>query len=540
MLFQSPEFLLFFLPVVLAGLFLIGSFGRPLPAMLWLVAASLIYYGWWRLDFLPLLLGSIAFNYVVGLELTRRPRRWLLALGIAADLGALGWFKYSGFLVEVFDQATGADLPVPQVALPLAISFYTFTQIAYLVDAHGGAAGERSPLRYALFVLFFPQLIAGPIVHHSEMLPQFQRSETYRPRFPTLILGLTGFAIGLFKKVFIADPLGPVAALAFGPAAEGLAPNFVDTWAGAIAYTLRLYFDFSGYSDMAIGLALMMGLRLPINFASPYKAASIIEFWARWHMTLTRFLTAYVYNPLVVTLTRRRVAAGKPTLSRAHPQAVPFLVLLAVPTLITMLLAGVWHGAGWTFIVFGLFHGLMLVVNHAWRALRRVWGVRRSFGGLGRAGGILLTFIGVTVSFVFFRAGDMIQALTVLRGMSGFGGEVVHVVPIGALDPNAMEPARYLLWRLLSVQGLQLVGGLAIIWLLPNTAEYIERIAGGVERRVEAARALFPWPLLRRWGEALVPGRPTFAQGTVIGLLLALGLLRALSVRPAEFIYFTF
>jgi D-alanyl-lipoteichoic acid acyltransferase DltB (MBOAT superfamily) len=535
MLFNAPEFILAFLPATLAGFYLIGATGRQTAAILWLVAASLFFYSWWRADYVPLLLASLAFNYLVGSALARRPRRWLLALGVAADLAALGWFKYAGFLAELANGLADAGLPVPQILLPLAISFYTFNQIAYLVDAYSGETRDTGFLRYMLFVVFFPHLIAGPIVHHKDMLDQFERPEILRPRADALILGLTAFAIGLFKKVFIADPLAPMTELAFGPAADAIAPPFVDAWMGSIAFSLQLYFDFSGYSDMAIGLALMFGIRFPVNFNSPYKAASIIEFWSRWHMTLTRFLTAYVYNPMVTAIARRRARKGKPLFNRSAPSVGPFVVLVAVPTLVTMGLAGIWHGAGWQFVVFGLLHGALLVGNHAWRSLRKVWGIDGSLAWPGRAIAVLVTFLAVTVTLVFFKASSLEHALTVVRGMVGLGGEVALMPKLGGVDPAMHGPWQALLARFASPQGLLFAGALAIVWFLPNVQQYLGFICGPVERHVAEARQA-----LRVRFSRLVQVRPNLLHGGIVGALFGLALLRALSVAPTEFLYFTF
>lgn len=540
MLFNSPEFLLAFLPTVVIGFFLIARIGRPSWAVAWLVAASLFFYAWWRLDFLPVLLLSVLFNYAVGRMLLNRPRTWLLGAGIAGNLGALGWFKYSGFLADAINGLTGTGIPVPHVLLPLAISFFTFQQIAYLIDAHAGEVRETGLMRYTLFVVFFPQLIAGPIVHHKEMLDQFEKPEVYRPRLESLVLGLTAFAIGLFKKVFIADPLASQTPLAFGPALDGLAPGLIDAWFGAIAFSLQLYFDFSGYSDMAIGLGLMLGIRLPVNFASPFKAASIIEFWQRWHITLTRFLTGYLYTPLVLAAMRRRQRAGKPMLKRSAPDAGAFVSLLAVPTLITMGLAGVWHGAGWQFVVFGLLHGALLVLNHAWRFAGHKLVPDVDLGRAGRAASVLATFLTVTVTLVFFKAASLAQALTVLRGMAGLGGDVEVMARLGGLDPSSQSALGQLATRLATMQGVLLLAALAIVWLLPNTPQYIETIAGPVERRVEeTARGVRGWLTAVRRSSPLV-ARPSALQGAVVGVLLSLALLRALSVAPTEFLYFTF
>jgi D-alanyl-lipoteichoic acid acyltransferase DltB (MBOAT superfamily) len=540
MLFNAPEFLVGFLPITLAGFFAIGAFGRPYLAILWLVAASLFFYGWWRPEFVLLILGSASFNYLVGLRLGRTPSRAVLTFGIAGNLALLGWFKYSGFLAELMNDLSGAGLPIPSVVLPLGISFYTFQQIAYLVDAHSGDAHEKSFAHYALFVTFFPQLIAGPIVHHREMLSQFHLPETYRPKLSNLILGLATFSIGLFKKVFIADPLGGQAQLAFGPAADGIVPMFADAWFGTLAYTLQLYFDFSGYSDMAVGLGLMFGIRLPLNFASSFKSGSIVEFWSRWHMTLTRFLTAYIYNPVVVAITRRRVAAGKPVLRQKHPEAVPFAVQLAFPTLLTMGLAGIWHGAGWQFLVFGLFHGMLLVINHGWRAVRRVYGIDRKFGRPGQVAAVLVTFLSVTVSFVFFRSDSLEHALLIVQAMAGFGGEFRGIPSATGPDLAAMGGFEMLLWRFTTLPGILVITGLAIVWTLPNTAQVIERVAAGVDRDADAARRVIRWPLLRWDMPVRLPLGNRFLQGSCVGALLALGLLRVLSAAPTEFLYFTF
>jgi D-alanyl-lipoteichoic acid acyltransferase DltB (MBOAT superfamily) len=339
----------------------------------------------------------------------------------------------------------------------------------------------------------------------------------------------------------LADPLGTQAALAFGPSINGAAPGFADAWFGAIAYALQLYFDFSGYSDMAIGLGLLFGIRLPVNFSSPYKAASIIEFWSRWHMTLTRFLTGYIYTPLSMAITRRRVETGKPLFRMSAPKAGPFLIQLAVPTLVTMGLAGIWHGAGWQFVIFGALHGVMLVINHAWRLARRQAGFGQPLGWQTRAVGVVVTFLAVTVSLVFFRSVSLEQALAVVRGMAGLGGDVVYMTRLGGANVANMAGIASLLHRFDSLQGFLIFLGLAIVWLLPNTAQYIESIAGTVDRQVGKLREVVRWPLFRpnRW-DVLAYARNNPLQGAMIGMLLAVALLRALSVAPSEFLYFTF
>jgi D-alanyl-lipoteichoic acid acyltransferase DltB (MBOAT superfamily) len=544
MLFNSPEFLFGFLPISLAGFFFLSRFAKPSWAAIWLVLASFVFYAWWRTDFVPLLVLSMAFNFAMGLALARNQdqsfAKPLLIFGIAANLAALGWFKYSGFFAEILNDMTQWGVPVPSITLPLAISFYTFNQIAYLVDVHAGEARERSFVNYMLFVLFFPHLIAGPIVHHKEMLPQFAQPETYRFNLNNFVLGMTAFGIGLFKKVCIADPLASQTEIAFGPAESGLAPSFIDSWYGSIAYALQIYFDFSGYSDMAVGLGLMFGIVLPINFASPYRAASIIEFWSRWHMTLTRFLTGYIYNPIAMALTRRRMAAGKPTFSRNKPRFEPFLVMVAFPTIATMTLAGVWHGAGWTFLVFGVWHGLALTINHGWRAARRAYHWDRTFGWAGTAVAVIVTFVTVVIGLVFFKSASMDQALAVLRGMAGFGGEV-QLMATRTFNPAEATVLEFFQWRVVSMQGALIAIAFLIVYCLPNTARYLEYLSqamkdGGLARKV----VHFPLRLARRIGGGVLLRNGDFLQGSVVGILVALAMLRVISAAPTEFLYFTF
>jgi D-alanyl-lipoteichoic acid acyltransferase DltB (MBOAT superfamily) len=551
MLFNSAAFIAFFLPLTLAGYYLLGTRAGSRAASLWLFAASLFFYGWWDVRFLPLLGLSLLANYAIGRALARRPRRWLLVLGVGANLGALGWFKYSGFLASVANQLTGAGLPVPQVILPLAISFYTFQQIAYLVDAADGETDEASVDRYCLFVTFFPHLIAGPLVHHREMLAQFNRPETYRPKLGNLALGLTVFGIGLFKKVMLADTMAPAVGEVFGPAGAGVVPSLIDGWLAAIGFALQLYFDFSGYSDMAIGLALMFGLRLPVNFNSPYKSASIIEFWTRWHMTLTRFLMTYLYNPVLRALTARRVRAGKPLLRKGSPALGPFLALLVTPTLVTMTLAGVWHGAGWQFLVFGLMHGMLLVGNHGWRFLRHRLGLGAAIGHPFRPVGVGLTFAAVCLSLVFFRAESLGQAVTMAEGMvpglhhilsatvvpaAGAGmaatADAAAQLP-GMAGPVGAPHGTGLLDRVTARLGdpdvLRLLLGLVIVWALPNTQHWMrgQIVALGVDKNADQAGGLLRW-------------RASAPQGAVVGALMCWTLLQTFSAAPTAFLYFTF
>jgi D-alanyl-lipoteichoic acid acyltransferase DltB (MBOAT superfamily) len=411
MLFNSFPFLFVFLPVCLAGYFGLARLGAPRLANLWLALASLGFYGYWQYappgggeaarvyPYVALLCASTALNYLAGARLQQRPRRGVLALGIGANLAVLGYYKYAAFGVRTFDRLFGAHHAVPQIILPLAISFYTFTQIAFLVDAYRGLAREMSFSRYCLFVFFFPHLIAGPIVHHAEIMPPFARPEMKRWLPANVAAALCWLSLGLFKKVAIADSFAPLANAVY---AHSGAVTSLKAWAGVLAYAFQLYFDFSGYSDMAIGLALFFNVRLPDNFDAPYRAADIVDFWRRWHITLSRFLRDYLYFPL---------GGNRRGPVRRH-----------VNLLITMLLGGIWHGAGWQFLFWGLYHGLLLVGCHLWKTLRRPLPA-----SLSRA----LTFAAVLLGWALFRARSLTQAGEILGAMLRPATARWHDLPSG-------------------------------------------------------------------------------------------------------------
>lgn len=387
MLFNSYEFMFLFLPMTFAGFFFLGHKGKNEWATLWLVLASFFFYGYWDVRYVPLLFGSICFNYLVGrqLEINNGHKEWLL-FGIVINVLLLGYFKYTDFFLSTVNDVAGANLfDLPHIVLPLGISFFTFTQTAYLVDAYRGEAKNQSFLTYCEFVTIFPHLIAGPIINHKEMIPQFVADKTFRINYENIALGLTIFTFGLFKKVVIADKLAIYANEAFSHADS---IDCVEAWIGALSYTMQLYFDFSGYSEMAIGLALLFNLEMPVNFNSPYQARSIIDFWRRWHMTLGLWVKNYLYIPM----------GGN---RRGEFKKMRNLF-------VSMLIIGLWHGAGWTFIIWGGLHGMLLMVNHAWRKtginLPKVlnWG---------------MTFLCVVICWVFFRAASVNEAILVLGGM---------------------------------------------------------------------------------------------------------------------------
>src|SRR3982075_987043 len=398
MLFNSYLFIFLFLPIALIGYFALGRLGNLAPVM-WLALASLVFYSVSNWEFVLLLLASVAFNYGIGVllisgRLRPLPRFAVLTIGVAGDLLVLGYFKYAGFLAANLNAIFSTGFTV-NILLPVGISFYTFTQIAFLVDAYRGKVARYRLPDYVLFVTYFPHLIAGPILHHKDMIPQFERAAAKRPDARMILCGLIIFAIGLFKKTCLADGIQPLVTLAFGQNA----PSFDQAWIGVLAYTFQLYFDFSGYSDMAIGISLMFGIFLPLNFNSPYKATSIIDFWRRWHMTLSHFLRDYLYIPLG---------------GNRHGPALRYLNLA-----ITMLLGGLWHGAAWTFVVWGALHGAYLCINHAWNNYGPK--VAPRFARAADIAGLMLTFLAVVVAWVFFRAENIEWAIYVLAKMSDPG-----------------------------------------------------------------------------------------------------------------------
>lgn len=429
MLFNSYSFIFLFLPLTCLGYALLGLLRSRKISLTWIVLCSIVFYGAWNPANLLIIAPSIAVNYVVALMIRQavlkgadgqRQATVLLTLGILFNLSFLGYFKYKNFFLETVNMAMGTDFVLTAVILPLGISFITFQKIAFLVDVRSETIQEFDIYDFLVFVFFFPQLIAGPIVHYREMMPQFDRLN-YRFNAGDVAVGLSLFAMGLFKKVMLADGVAVYASPVFASAEQGQSIDFFTAWIGALAYTFQIYFDFSGYSDMAIGLGRLFGIRLPVNFNSPLKASSIIDFWSRWHITLTRFLTAYVYTPVMMNLTRRRMAKGMPVLSRRKPNPRTFLVLVMVPTMLTMLLSGFWHGAGFTFLIWGALHGLYLCINHAWRTWRPDWN-KQQYERVARPLGFVLTFVAVVVGMVLFRAHTVGGALQMLHGMAGFDG----------------------------------------------------------------------------------------------------------------------
>jgi len=392
LLFNTYEFIFIFVPVTFVTYFYLNKIQLIEVGKGWLVFSSLFFYSWWNVAYLPLILSSIIFNYVFGNLLARRSSddkrffsRSILIFGVTCNLTLLGYFKYADFFIANINIMFGSQFELLHIVLPLAISFFTFQQIAYLVDSYHQDMQEHGFLNYAVFVSFFPQLIAGPIVHHKEMMPQFASIQSKVVSYKNISAGLYIFSIGLFKKVFVADTFAVWATNGFDVEKT---LNLVEAWVTSLSYTFQLYFDFSGYCDMAIGLALLFNIKLPINFNSPYKAKDIQDFWKRWHMTLSRFLMDYVYIPL---------GGNRRGNSRTYNNLM-----------ITFFLGGLWHGAGWTFVFWGCLHGCALIIHRFW-SLRgfKMWGWL----------GWLITFNFLNITWVFFRAKEWPDAIKVIRGM---------------------------------------------------------------------------------------------------------------------------
>jgi D-alanyl-lipoteichoic acid acyltransferase DltB (MBOAT superfamily) len=455
---------------------------------------------------------TVGYALARGNDIGSSRRNRLLALGVSGDLILLGYYKYANFFIDNFNLSLGTSYAPAEIILPLGISFFTFTQIAFLIDAARGEAREFNFIHYGLFVTYFPHLIAGPVLHHKEMMPQFGQASTYRFNTEFLTVGLTIFALGLFKKVVLADGIVPYAAPIFAAANQGELLGLFQAWGGALAYTLQLYFDFSGYCDMAIGLSYMIGVRLPINFNSPYKAINISDFWRRWHMTLSRFLRDYLY-----------ISLGG---NRKGP-ARRYINLMA-----TMLLGGLWHGAGWTFVIWGGLHGLYLVIHQASQKLRQSLGqdiTRSSF--MGRLSGATLTFLAVVVGWVFFRAATWQAALSMLCGMTGLNG-------VSLPDAVALHTGSLALW--LGSRGVVFTAGggrefimtflwiaalLPIVFLAPNSQQIMSRFRPALDQARDSGTARLVWSANWQWG-------------TVMVIILACGLLSL--TRPSEFLYFQF
>lgn len=463
MLFNSFSYILLFLPLAVCVYLWLNSRRLIIPATVWLVGASLYFYAYWKAAFLPIILASIAVNYSVGFFLSkgRRPERAVekggkkakktaLVFGILFNVGLLGYFKYADFFIANVNAVFGSIIPLPQITLPLGISFFTFQQISYLVDSFHGKTGEYNFLNYALFVSFFPQLIAGPIVHHKEMMPQFARLENKLVNWQNIHKGLFFIGAGLCKKIVIADTFGLWASHGFANP-ENL--NFFSAWATSLCYTVQLYFDFSGYTDIAIGSALLVNIKLPQNFDAPYRSLSIREFWRRWHMTLGRFLRDYIYIPL----------GG----NRKGTLRVYFNLF------ITFFIGGVWHGAGWTFMLWGTLHGLALCIQRFWNQTGLRMPVIPAW---------VLTFLFVNAAWVIFRAENIGHAWIIWANM----------VDISSAD-----------LALLSIEQITEASGLSIWFMAPLfLLVFQDTVYRTTQEWAEKLTPSFVWSLAAAWAFA--------------------------------------
>lgn len=521
MLFNSYSFIFAYLPLALIG-YQLASYVHRKAVIVWLGSISLVFYGWWQPALLLILVGSITLNYTAAslisgrIPSSVRSKYWLSA-AIVLNLIILGYYKYFIPTASFFSNAFGHSMHWANVALPLGISFFTFTQIAFLVDLHKGSAEHQDLPDYILFVTFFPHLIAGPILHHREMMPQF-KANRFGLNMADVAVGGTWFVLGLAKKVLIADTFATSAVPIFY---AHNALSFKFAWIGALSYTLQLYFDFSGYSDMALGLARMFSIDFPLNFDSPYKSSSIIEVWTRWHMTLGRYIFQYLYGPLTRMVRDYRRQQGKGISRKDRASIGTFVQIVAMPLIVTMVLAGIWHGAGLQFMAFGLLHGLFLSINHAWRQFHGrphagAYGENRILGILRHGSSVLLTFACIVVSLVFFRANSIQQAFSIVGGMVGLHG-MNGALATTWYDPTDMHRA------------LPLIAvGLAIIWGLPNTHQMLTHFKPSLEKTAWEQQGV---PKVLTWA-------PNRVWALVVGALFFVVLVKL--QQPATFLYFQF
>lgn len=521
MLFNSYVFIFGFLPFAFVAFYVARMLGRQ-AAMWMLTLASIGFYAWWLPSQTWILLVSIVANYIFGhfIQQYREERpslaRAILFAGLALDLGALFYFKYTMFVLTNLNAVAGADWVVPHIVLPLGISFFTFQKIAYLVDCARGEAKKTTIGEFALFASFFPQLIAGPIVHHKEIIPQFRRPEFGKLEWSNVLVGLSIFSMGLFKKVVIADSIAGFFNPTYKAAIESGRVDFTTGWLLAVSWTLQLYFDFSGYSDMAIGLARMFGVKLPLNFHSPLRAASITDYWRRWHMSLQRFVVAYIFQPLAVPLNRFAAQVNAKGWSE-------FVIAVGLPSFLTFFILGIWHGAGWNFVVFGVLNGLYVAINEAWhevkrrrrRALRKAGKPALDEGGLERASYHVLTLVCALTANMFFRANTLHDGVQIARGMFGFNGF--------ATSAHLLSYAKPIFLVLLTLAA-------AMVAFLPNTQQIMRNYRPAVN-----------WP---QWRAVSIPPitwiwRPTWPKLMFIAAALFLGV-EFIQAGQQVFIYFNF
>jgi D-alanyl-lipoteichoic acid acyltransferase DltB (MBOAT superfamily) len=517
MLFNSLSFLLVFLPIVLTGFVVIRRFGNIQWIFIWLFICSAVFYSIWEPKYIFLLISSILFNYVAALRINRTKSRAVLAIGISVNLGTLAYFKYANFILQTYSSVSGQEFHPVAIALPLGISFITFIQIAFLVDVYRGRCDDLGFPKYATFVSYFPHLIAGPIIHHKEVMSQFTNERLARISSNDVVGGVALILCGLFKKVVIADTMASYATPAFHLAAEVQPISFFDAWGALLAFTFQIYFDFSGYSDIAIGLSRLFGVQLPINFDSPYKSTSIIDFWRRWHMTLSRFLRDYLYVPLG---------------GNRHGGLRRHLNLMVV-----MLLGGLWHGASWMFVIWGGLHGIYLMINHLFRFVKGWLGEERMFSRVASRLFSLLVFPAVMLSWVFFRSESWIGAKIMVRGLIGRQGILLperYQDMLGSLNGWFMSTFHMHTGNLVTFGSLRAVCWIvvvtAFVFLLPNSQQLLAEFdqKSGLTSLNERVRS------------GILAFRPTPTSAIIAACVGIIVLANIYSGVPSEFIYFQF
>ena len=445
MLFNSYEFIFLFLPITLIIYFLLNKFNKNMLTKAWLVIASLYFYSYFNKSYLILILVSILVNYFIGTELNMKTnnvirRKVLLMFGILFNLGALGYFKYYDFFIENINYIFKTNFNLLHIILPLGISFFTFQQLSYVIDNYHRKSLNYDFLSYCLFVTFFPQLIAGPIVLPAEMLPQFENEENKKVNWENMNRGLYMFSIGLAKKVIIADTIAHFANAGFDMMKS---LNFAEAWLTSVSYTLQLYFDFSGYCDMAMGIGMMFNIVLPINFNSPYKSTNIQEFWRKWHITLGRFMTNYLYIPL-----------GGNRKGEFKTLRNLFIVFLA---------SGIWHGAGWNFVIWGMLHGICILIHRIWKNTGR---------RLPKLIGWLITINLVNIFWVFFRARDLQSAEKVLKGMFDIPNLIYMLIHLGKIKEMTLDYRTFASGNMgIIINIIVLIASMLVVFFLKNSFE---------------------------------------------------------------------
>lgn len=506
MIFNSFEFLLLFFPAAYIGFVLIHRVGGWRAVYPYLAAVSLAFYAHWSLLLVAVLAASVFFNYsiasaLIELRSKRLIAKSLLLLSVGANIAALCYFKYTNFFIDTVNTVAGTGFSHLDLILPVGISFYTFIQIGFLIEAYNGTAQRPTFDRYALFATFFPCVTAGPLVLQSEMFSQMGERDDRAFSPWRVMVGTTIFCMGLFKKVVFADTIAPYADQLFVGVAGGAGVDPMTAWVGSVCYTLQLYFDFSGYSDMAVGLGYLFGIKLPLNFNSPLKATSISDFWRRWHMTMTRFFTNFLFSPLAMKNTRK-------ALSRRYGRFHRYFVTAAWPVTLTFLVAGIWHGAGWTMVVYGLIHGLALAVNLGWREYK--------MPTLHPFVGWLLTMCVAVSALVVFRAPDLSTAGQILASM--WGVSFLHDGAVAAtavqLDFDWALPLMFLLG--------------SVVLISPNTQEILRNYWVSSDPK-PAEEQFSKWALIWK-------ATPSWAFAMSVVIVLALGSIKGYST----FLYYKF